>query len=105
MLLARTATANAKPELEIFADDVKCAHGATVGELDAMALFYLESRGIPTADAKKLLLRAFVGSVFDDIADEGERTRVEAAAQVALERMLESPYRLREGLGEGVSHG
>jgi Fe-S cluster assembly protein SufD len=70
-----------------------------------MALFYLESRGIPTADAKKLLLRAFVGSVFDDIADEGERTRVEAAAQAALERMLESPSRLREGLGEGVSHG
>ncbi len=95
MLLARTATANAKPELEIFADDVKCAHGATVGELDAMALFYLESRGIPTADAKALLLRAFVGSVFDGIADEAERARVEAAAQAALERMLGS------GKGEG----
>ena len=105
MLLTRTATANAKPELEIFADDVKCAHGATVGELDGQALFYLESRGIPPAEAKKLLLRAFVGSVFDDIADEAERTRIEAAAQAALERMLESPSRLREGLGEGMSHG
>ena len=99
MLLTRTATANAKPELEIFADDVKCAHGATVGELDAMALFYLESRGIAPAEAKKLLLRAFVGSVFDDIADEGERTRVEAAAQAALERMLNNSLSLWEREG------
>jgi len=88
MLLTRTATANAKPELEIFADDVKCAHGATVGELDAMALFYLESRGIAPADAKALLLRAFVGSVFDDIANVVQREAIEAAAQAALERML-----------------
>jgi len=88
MLLTRTATANAKPELEIFADDVKCAHGATVGELDAMALFYLQSRGLSPAEAKTLLLRAFVGSVFDDIADDAERERVEAAAQAALGRML-----------------
>ncbi len=88
MLLTRTATANAKPELEIYADDVKCAHGATVGELDAMALFYLASRGIAPAEAKALLLRAFIGSVFDDVADADEREAVEAAAQAALERML-----------------
>jgi Fe-S cluster assembly protein SufD len=88
MLLARTATANAKPELEIFADDVKCAHGATVGELDASALFYLASRGIAPAEAKALLLRAFIGSVFDGVADAAEREAVEAAAQAALERML-----------------
>jgi Fe-S cluster assembly protein SufD len=88
MLLARTATANAKPELEIFADDVKCAHGATVGELDKTALFYLESRGLAPAEAKALLLRAFIGSVFDGIADDAERDAVEAAAQAALERML-----------------
>ncbi|CAN5531943.1 hypothetical protein BH09PSE4_BH09PSE4_07310 [soil metagenome] len=88
MLLARTATANAKPELEIYADDVKCAHGATVGELDRQALFYLESRGIAPAEAKALLLRAFIGSVFDGVADAGEREAVEAAAQAALERML-----------------
>jgi Fe-S cluster assembly protein SufD len=88
MLLTRTATANAKPELEIFADDVKCAHGATVGELDAMALFYLGSRGVPPAEAKTLLLRAFIGSVFDGIADDAERERVEAAAIAALERAL-----------------
>jgi Fe-S cluster assembly protein SufD len=88
MLLTRTATANAKPELEIFADDVKCAHGATVGELDKQALFYLASRGLPPAEAKALLLRAFIGSVFDGIADRAERERVEAAAQAALERLL-----------------
>ena len=88
MLLSRTATANAKPELEIFADDVKCAHGATVGELDRQALFYLASRGIAPAAAKAMLLRAFVGSVFEGIADAGARAAVEAAARAALERML-----------------
>jgi len=88
MLLTRTATANAKPELEIYADDVKCAHGATVGELDAMALFYLGSRGIAPAEAKALLLRAFIGSVFDGVEDIAQREAVETAAQAALERML-----------------
>jgi Fe-S cluster assembly protein SufD len=65
MLLDRTATANAKPELEIYADDVKCAHGATVGELDKSAMFYLAARGLPPAEAKKLLLQAFIASVFE----------------------------------------
>jgi Fe-S cluster assembly protein SufD len=88
MLLTRTATANAKPELEIYADDVKCAHGATVGELDANAVFYLGSRGIAPAEAKAMLLRAFIGSVFEGIGDMAERERVAAAAQTALERML-----------------
>ena len=88
MLLARTATANAKPELEIYADDVKCAHGATVGELDANALFYLMSRGIAPADAKALLLRGFIAGVFDDVADDAARESLETAASAALERML-----------------
>lgn len=70
MLLHRSATANAKPELEIFADDVKCAHGCAIGELDAMALYYLQSRGLPPADAKKILLQAFVAGVFDGAEDE-----------------------------------
>lgn len=84
MLLDRSATANLKPELEIFADDVKCAHGATVGELDARALFYLASRGIPPAQAKVMLLRAFVADVFGD-DEEGEAA---LAANAALERLL-----------------
>jgi len=61
LLLSRTATANARPELEIFADDVKCAHGATVGELDRQALFYLASRGVGPAEATALLTEAFLG--------------------------------------------
>ena len=85
MLLDRSATANAKPELEIYADDVKCAHGATVGELDAQALFYLASRGLPPAEAKALLLRAFVSGLFDGSADEARFT---AAIDAALETLL-----------------
>ncbi|HEX7858138.1 MAG TPA: SufD family Fe-S cluster assembly protein [Sphingobium sp.] len=80
MLLDRTATANAKPELEIFADDVKCAHGATVGELDKTALFYCAARGIDPATARTLLLQAFIAGLFDDMTDAAERERFEAAA-------------------------
>jgi len=87
MLLDRTATANAKPELEIFADDVKCAHGATVGELDKQALFYMASRGMDPVTAKTLLLRSFVAGVFDGIADDVERERFEAAALAKLEAL------------------
>ena len=81
MLLDRTATANAKPELEIFADDVKCAHGATVGELDQAALFYLASRGLPPAEAKQLLLQAFVAGVFEGSQEQ------ETLAQAALAKL------------------
>ena len=70
MLLDRTATANAKPELEIFADDVKCAHGCAIGELDAGGLFYLQSRGLPPAEARKLMLQAFVAEAFAGAPDE-----------------------------------
>jgi Fe-S cluster assembly protein SufD len=74
MLLDRSATANAKPELEIYADDVKCAHGCAIGELDPMGLFYLQARGIAPADAKKLMLQAFVAGVFEGAADEAMLT-------------------------------
>jgi Fe-S cluster assembly protein SufD len=73
IMLSRTATINAKPELEIFADDVKCAHGATVGELDRNALFYLASRGVPEAEAKGLLTRAFVADALERIGEEDVR--------------------------------
>ena len=81
MLLDRSATANAKPELEIFADDVKCAHGCAIGELDAMGLYYLQSRGLPPAEAKKILLQAFVAGVFDGAEDE-ERLQALALAKL-----------------------
>lgn len=84
MLLDRTATANAKPELEIYADDVKCAHGATVGELDATQYFYLTSRGLPPSEAKRLLLQAFLADAFMAFADA---ETLEAAALEALEQL------------------
>jgi Fe-S cluster assembly protein SufD len=83
MLLDRSATANAKPELEIFADDVKCAHGCAIGELDAQALFYMQSRGMTPAEAKTLMLQAFVAGVFDG-ADDAERLQ-----GLALEKLGE----------------
>ena len=88
LLLNRTATVNLKPELEIFADDVKCAHGATVGELDALALFYMQSRGIPTPRATALLTRAFVADALGRIADETVRDAFEADADAWLEAAL-----------------
>ncbi|HEX8481873.1 MAG TPA: SufD family Fe-S cluster assembly protein [Allosphingosinicella sp.] len=80
LLLSRSATINAKPELEIFADDVKCAHGATVGELDRDALFYMASRGMPEADAKALLTRAFVADALDRAGEEAVREALHADA-------------------------
>ena len=88
LLLHRTATVNLKPELEIFADDVKCAHGATVGELDARALFYMQSRGIPRPKAQALLTRAFVADALDRIATEAVRDAFAADADAWLERVL-----------------
>jgi Fe-S cluster assembly protein SufD len=85
MLLDRTATANARPELEIFADDVKCAHGCAIGELDRQALFYLASRGLPPAEAKALMLQAFLAEAFVGAEDE---TALTEAALAALEAML-----------------
>ena len=85
MLLDRGATANCKPELEIFADDVKCAHGATVGELDAMQLFYAESRGLDPASARALLLEGFVMGLWDS-AKDGDA--ICAAAREALRRVV-----------------
>ena len=69
MLLDRGAMANCKPELEIFADDVKCAHGASVGELDADQLFYAMSRGLDPATARALLLEGFVMGLWDEAPD------------------------------------
>jgi len=85
MLLDRTAQANARPELEIHADDVKCAHGCAVGELDKNGLFYLAARGIEPARAKALMLQAFVAEAFDGAGDEDH---LRSMAQAALEAML-----------------
>ena len=88
MLLDRGATANCKPELEIFADDVKCAHGASVGELDPMQLFYAESRGLDPASARALLLEGFIMGLWDSVSEGIERERVCEAAREALRRVV-----------------
>ena len=85
MLLDRGATANCKPELEIYADDVKCAHGASVGELDAMQLFYAESRGLDPASARALLLEGFVMGLWDSAKDADA---ICDAAREALRRVV-----------------
>ncbi len=87
MLLDRGATANCKPELEIFADDVKCAHGASVGELDAMQMFYAQSRGLDPASARALLLEGFVMGLWDNVADDAQRDAICTAASDALRRV------------------
>ena len=85
MLLDRGATANCKPELEIFADDVKCAHGASVGELDAMQLFYAQTRGLDPASARALLLEGFVMGLWDSAKDADA---ISNAARGALRRVV-----------------
>ena len=85
MLLDRGATANCKPELEIFADDVKCAHGASVGELDAIQLFYAESRGLDPASARALLLEGFVMGLWDSAKNSDA---IRDAAREALRRIV-----------------
>ena len=85
MLLDRGATANCKPELEIFADDVKCAHGASVGELDATQLFYAQSRGLDPVSARALLLEGFVMGLWESARD-GET--IGEAAREALRKVV-----------------
>ncbi len=70
LLLSDHAVADSKPELEIYADDVKCAHGATVGDLEREPLFYLRARGIGEAEARALLIEAFAAELIDRIEDE-----------------------------------
>lgn len=77
LLLSPEAEINSKPQLEIYADDVKCSHGSTVGELDAEQLFYLRSRGVPEAEARSLLVRAFLSEALDPITHEAAREAME----------------------------
>lgn len=79
ILLTDDATINSKPELEIYADDVKCSHGSTVGQLDNEALFYLRSRGIGEQASIKLLMVAFAAEVLDELQNEKFAERVQEA--------------------------
>ena len=86
LILSEGAEMDMKPELEIYADDVKCSHGATTGQLDDEALFYLRSRGIGHDDARRLLIGAFVGEAVDKIADQSVREQVETRVEAWLGR-------------------
>ncbi|HSZ74259.1 MAG TPA: Fe-S cluster assembly protein SufD [Rhizomicrobium sp.] len=89
LLLGLRAEIDLKPELEIFADDVKCAHGAAVGDLDTDSLFYLRARGIPESEARNLLIRAFLEDTVSEIADETIRGEVWRAVEAALPSAME----------------
>ena len=90
LLLSDSATVNTKPELEIYADDVKCAHGTTVGQLDDDHIWYLRSRGIPLQQALQMLTRAFVADVLEDVSDEGVRALLGAAITARFDAVLET---------------
>jgi len=86
LLLSPDAEIDCKPQLEIYADDVKCSHGATVGELDADQLFYLRSRGVPESEARAILVRAFLAEAMDPIADPAVRGLLEQSIDQWWER-------------------
>ena len=76
----------AKPELEIYADDVKCSHGSTTGAIDETALFYLRSRGVPREDATALLVLSFLADAIDEVEDEGIQSEIVARLEAWLAR-------------------
>jgi len=86
LLLSDEATANTKPQLEIYADDVKCTHGATIGQMDNEAIFYLRARGVPLAVARRMLMHAFAGEIIDRIESEPIREKLD---QVVWQRLEE----------------
>jgi Fe-S cluster assembly protein SufD len=87
LLLGERAEIDLKPELEILADDVKCAHGAAIGDLDPESLFYLRSRGVAEAEARAMLMRAFLGDAIDEIADDDVRASIWSRVDDALRRL------------------
>jgi Fe-S cluster assembly protein SufD len=91
LLLSPTAEIDAKPELEIYANDVKCSHGATTGQLDATSLFYLRSRGISADAARALLIRAFAETTIVSIRDARVRAYLEAVLAERFGSAQEAP--------------
>jgi len=87
LLVSEQATIDSKPQLEIYADDVRASHGSTIGQLDADALLFLRARGIGLADARLLLTRAFAGSIVDELSDDRIRAGVAARVEQALKHL------------------
>ena len=93
LLLSGQSTINTKPELEIYADDVKCSHGATTGRLDTEALFYLQSRGIPEKKARDLMIQAFAAEVIEEISNDDVQKKVSGIISAWLDRNDEQSNR------------
>lgn len=87
LLLSETARVNTKPQLEIYADNVKCSHGATIGKLNEDEQFYMRSRGISLAEARFLQMISFVSPVFELVPEETERERLKNEVEAALRTM------------------
>ncbi len=91
LLLSDKAEIDSKPELEIYADDVRCSHGATVGELEEEHLFYLMARGIDAESARRLLVEAYLGEVIDEIQSQKIREILsKSASDLLKEKLFES---------------
>lgn len=88
LILSERAGVNAKPELEIYADDVQCAHGNAIGALDENAVFYLRQRGVPAARARALLTRAFIAEALEGLEEDALRTEIEALVEDWMETHL-----------------
>ena len=97
LLLSDNCTINSNPQLEIFADDVKCTHGAAVGQLDEEAMFYLQARGLTPTEARDMLLHAFAGEVLEGLKIPALRKQIEATLFSALERDVNPSTALRAG--------
>jgi Fe-S cluster assembly protein SufD len=89
LLLSDDATADTKPQLEIYADDVKCTHGATIGQLNDESIFYLRSRGIGTDTARRMLIHAFAGEIIERIQCEGARQELD---KLVWDRIEANPH-------------
>ena len=90
LLLSDDAKVDTKPQLEIYADDVKCSHGATIGSLNEEEQFYMRSRGITLEDAKVLQMISFIAPVLENIQDESEREHLAAALEDAIRNIVKN---------------
>jgi Fe-S cluster assembly protein SufD len=88
LLLSDDATIDTKPQLEIYADDVKCTHGATIGQLNDESIFYLRARGIGKDTARRMLIHAFAGEIIDRIRCEAAREEMD---KIVWDRLEENP--------------
>ena len=86
-MISYDATADTKPQLEIYADDVRCTHGATIGQLDDQAIWYLRARGIPLARARRMLVHAFAGEIIDRIEHPNIRKSLDDLVWEQLEAL------------------